>query len=85
MHEVCDLVYKLLYSLRQCLCGELREIAGSRCKNQMNVKRMLKNLCESNSPPEIIPTLPSVKAEHGKKKELLSIYIFSSKLSLIEC
>lgn len=32
MHEVCDLVYKLLYSLRQCLCGELREIAGSRCK-----------------------------------------------------
>lgn len=78
MHEVCDLVYKLLYSLRQCLCGKLREIAGSRCKNHTNVKRMLKNSC--------IPTLPFVKAEHGKKKkELLSIYIFSSKLCLIEC
>lgn len=69
MHEVCDLVYKLLYSPRQCLCGELREIEGVCRKNQMNVKRTLKNSCESNSPPEIIPTLPFVKAEHGKKKE----------------
>lgn len=85
MHEVRDPGYKPLYSPRRCLCGELRDVAGSRCKNQMSVKRILKSACESTSPPEIIPTLPFVKAEHGKKEELLSISIFSSKLSLIEC
>lgn len=84
MHEVCDLVYKLWYSLRQCLCGELRESARSHCRNQMNAKRKLQTSCKCNSRPEIIPVLPSVKAEHGKKKkELSSIYIIPSKLSLI--
>lgn len=85
MHEVCDLVYKLWYSLRQCLCGELRESARSRCRNQMNAKRKLQTSCKSNSRPEIIPVLPSVKAEHRKKKkkELSGIYISPSKLRLI--
>lgn len=85
MHEVRDPGYKPLYSPRRCLCGELREGAGSRCKNQMNLKRILRNACSSASPPESIPALPFVKAERGKKEELLSIPIFSSKLSLIEC
>lgn len=84
MHEGRDPGYKPLYSPRQCLCGELRDIAGSRCKNQMNVKSILKNACGSASPPEIIPALPFVKAERGKKEGLLSISIFPSKLSLIE-